>query len=83
VLANLGEGWREPGDFGGWTPPRCAEPSVLLRREVDEWPSAQDVAALAFEFGDWIEDGWGMRQRRYLAERGDRQGQFDISRYGR
>lgn len=76
-LARFAEGWAEPGSFEY---PRRAPllTGVLIRREVDAWPaSAEEVRDLAFSIGAQIEDSWGCTQRRFLAHRGEFQGQFD------
>jgi hypothetical protein len=37
---------------------------------------------LAFSLGGEIEDAWHMKQRRFLAHRGDLEGRFDTAQYG-
>jgi hypothetical protein len=66
LLGNVATGWK---DFDGWWPdgaPTCPEPHLFIRREVEVWPDAEDTRALAYSFGDALENAWGMRQRRFL-----------------
>ena len=82
LLADFGEGWRDPlRDLGG-PAFRCLEPNVLLRQECSSWPeTAEAIQELAFSIGARIEDAWGSKVRRYLARTGERSGEFDTSRY--
>lgn len=65
VLGNVARGWSEPGT--GFADVRtCAEPGLLLRREVAEWPDEAGTRTLAFDLGAWVEDSWGYSQRRFL-----------------
>lgn len=78
-LGNVGEGWAEPGSYensaGG-----CMEESLLWHLELDGAPSKASQQRLAFAIGDRLEGAWGVRQRRYLACRGERPGQLDSRR---
>ena len=66
VLGNVARGWNEPGN--GFADVRtCAEPGLLLRREVTEWPDEAGTRALALSLGAWVEDSWGYSQRRFLS----------------
>jgi hypothetical protein len=82
LLGNVAAGWK---DFDAWRfgdAPRCAEPNVFIRREVDEWPDADGRKKLAFEIGSMVEDSWGIKDRRFLVgEKHDGAGEFDVSRY--
>lgn len=80
VLANLAAGWAEPG--GGFNRvPTCAEPNVLIRRELLHWEAGEEgPKALAFSLGAQIEDAWGVKQRRFIARDGELEGEFDSSR---
>jgi len=83
LLGNLGEEWPEPGMFGN-SIGGCADAHLLWHIELDRLPN--DEAACqeqAFAIGDRIEDAWGVRERRYLACRGDRAGQFDARQMAR
>ena len=79
ALGNLGEGWAEPGSFenrvGG-----CLEENLLWHLELDQLPDEGAQQQLAFAIGDRLEDAWGIRKRRYLANRGDLAGRFDHRR---
>ena len=81
-LGGVGEGWLDPlqGGFRSEGLPRCLEPNVLLRDELDEWPTGGE-RELAFRFGSWIEEAWGMKERRFLARTGEYAGRFDARRY--
>jgi hypothetical protein len=69
VLGNVARGWSEPGT--GLVDVRtCAEPGLLLRREVTEWPDENGTRALALSLGAWVEDSWGYSQRRFLPRTG-------------
>ncbi len=78
VLGGVAQGWRD--GFEARHLPRCVEPHVLLRDEVGEWP-VDNEQALAFRFGTWIEDAWGMKERRFIAREGEFQGRFDPRPY--
>lgn len=80
MLGHLAEGWADPVEYGSELPP-CDEPGLLLRRELVQFPDPEGVQALAFSFGTWLEDIWGVRDRRFLVARGPLAGQFDKSRY--
>ncbi len=57
-LAGFGDGWAEPnGDFHDLDP--CRDANVLVRRECERWPVAEETRELAFEFGAMIENAWG------------------------
>ena len=81
VLSNFAEGWAEPGQGFFSENHLVAEPNLLGRRELHEWPGVDGVRDLAFSFGGWIEDAWEYRQRRFLAQRGSLMGQFDTTVY--
>jgi len=77
LLGSFAEGWAEPGSIEYSTDP-CPEKHVLIGRELDEWPKAPDGwRALAFGLAAQIEDAWGEPVRRFLAYRGECQGDFD------
>lgn len=80
-LANVGEGWAEPRGFRGRDQPTCPEPALLTRREIHQWPRGEGVRDVALRLGGWIEDCWGMQRRRFLANRGELTGQFDVRKY--
>jgi hypothetical protein len=79
VLGDVAEGWAEPHSFenhvGG-----CADEHLLWHWELAELPAGDDLRELALSVGDRLEDAWGVRQRRYLANRGELQGSFDHRR---
>jgi hypothetical protein len=76
-LGNFAEGWAEPGT--PWNRAgACPEPHVLIRRELHDWPQEPDeLRTLAFSLGARMEDAWGAPQRRFLANRGEHEGNFD------
>ncbi|MGH2572188.1 MAG: hypothetical protein ACRDGU_01645 [Actinomycetota bacterium] len=82
LLGNVAAGWR---DFNGWSPrepPRCPDPHLQFRLEIEEWPNDDQQMNLAFQFGGMIEDAWGVRDRRWLIDpRNAGAGNFDVSRY--
>lgn len=83
LLGDLAEGWEEPRP-GATFRPRCPEPHVVVREELDEWPAqdgTDEIRELAFRLGGRIEDAWGVKQRRFVANRGDLEGQFDPRRW--
>jgi hypothetical protein len=81
-LGGLGEGWSEPWDFAGWSPRPCAEPHIIIRRELAAFPTAaEDIRDLSLEMGGRLEDAWGMKQRRFLNHRGDLEGEIDLRRW--
>ena len=80
LLAGLGEGWAEPGNYrnsvGG-----CSDNDLLWHIELDTLPGdSADAEQVAFTLGDRLEDAWGVRQRRYLDHRGDTKGRLDARR---
>jgi hypothetical protein len=79
-LGNFGSGWAEYPDPRA-NPRACSEPNLLFRRELIEWPGPDETRALAFSFGAWIEDSWGMQCRRFIAHGGPLAGKFDAARY--
>jgi hypothetical protein len=79
LLGNLGEGWAEPGDFSNRMSP-CVESRLRWRLEFDECPDGDAQRAIAYSIGDRLEDAWGVRQRRYLAHRGEFTGRLDPRR---
>ena len=80
VLGNVGAGWPEPGQ-GFYDPTFCLEPGVLLRQEVATWPTTDEVHSIALRVGGWIENSFGVSQRRFLARDGDLAGTFDRTQY--
>ncbi|MDO8731448.1 MAG: hypothetical protein Q7L55_02595 [Actinomycetota bacterium] len=78
-LGSLGEGWAEPGDFQNRVRP-CPERHLLWQIEIEELPDEEVARQIAYSIGDRIEDAWGVKQRRYLAERGPYQGKLDPRR---
>ncbi|MCL5959399.1 MAG: hypothetical protein M1358_08800 [Chloroflexi bacterium] len=82
LLGHLAEGWAEPDTLNNDMPP-CREPGVLLRKEIAQLPDIDGARAIAFSFGAWLEDTWGVRQRRFLARCGQLTDQFDKENYQR
>lgn len=82
ALGHVAEGWIDPDRSFPDDVVTCPEPNVLIVRELGTWPrDAQSLRTLAFELGGAVEDAWGSRQRRFLAQSGPNQGDFDISRF--
>ena len=81
-LGGVGEGWLDPlrERFGAEGLPRCVEPHLLMRDELEEWPTGQE-RELTFRVGAWIEDAWGMKERRLIARAGEYEGAFDARHY--
>lgn len=53
----------------------------LLRTwDFERFPGEADVGALAFAIGDWLENCWGFRERRFIARDGRLNGQFEWPR---
>lgn len=78
VLADVAKGWREPTHPGASTLPKCPDPHVVIREEVESWPEDVDERRnLAFRLGGRVEDAWGLKQRRFIARDGDLEGEFD------
>lgn len=82
LLGDLAEGWQSPGR-GATFIPACREPHVVIREELDEWPDQEgtQVRDVAYRLGGRIEDAWGVRQRRFLASKGDLEGEADLRRW--
>lgn len=82
AIGGFGEGWLDPfrDPFRTEGLPRCIEPHVLLRLELDPWPDGVESEE-AFRLGGWIENAWGQSSRRFLARLGEFAGQFDPRPY--
>lgn len=78
-LANFGEGWREPTDWGSHDT-SCFDAALLWTIELADLGDADARRAEAFRMGDRLENAWGTKHRRYLAHRGDFQGALDVRR---
>jgi len=79
LLGNFGQGWENGRGLrnrvGG-----CAERNLLWHVEINNSLDDDGQTQLAFLIGDWIENAWGISQRRYLARKGDRTGRLDVNR---
>ncbi len=80
-LANVAEGWAQPGTPDGYGFSTSAVAAAITRREIEVWPDEEGVRTFAFALGGWIEDTWGRRERRFLADRGELEGEFDVRRF--
>ena len=81
-LAEFGTGWAEPHHPGGWGFRAQQARHVIIRRELDTFPSSEsDVRDLAFDIGARIEDAWGVTYRRFLDRDGDMTGKFNPRRW--
>lgn len=80
LLGDVAAGWAEAGD-ANHDGRRCRESSVLLRREVAEWPAGEEALEFAHSIGAEVENAWGSKLRRYLARTGDLTDRFDIDEY--
>ena len=80
VLAALGEGWAEPGDFGNRVRP-CQDDNLLWHLQVEALPDEDGRRILAYAVGERIEDAWGVAERRYLANRGVYKGLLDPRKF--
>lgn len=78
-LANFGEGWREPTEWGS-NDESCVDTGLLWTAELEGLGDAEARQAVAFQMGDRLENGWGTKHRRYLAHRGDFEGKLDFGR---
>lgn len=84
LLGGLARGWTDPDitRMSGRRAPRCGSPGLLGLWEVEQWPETDDeIRQLAFRLVAWIEDAWGVTERRYLIGQGESAGTFDIGRY--
>lgn len=55
TIGHFANGWAEPGNWL-YSPPRCAEPGLLLRRELSCMPDTAGLQSLVFSLGAWLED---------------------------
>ncbi|MGH2383260.1 MAG: hypothetical protein ACRDG7_18855 [Candidatus Limnocylindria bacterium] len=77
LLGGFAEGWAEPDRLEYVTHP-CRESNILIRRACPVWPDEDEQSkAVALSLGAQIEDAWSAQQRRFLANRGEFEGQFD------
>ena len=75
-LGDVGKGWAKPTS-PAWDAPRCTEPNVVLRRELPNVPTERDaIRVLALDFGNRIEDAWGVKASRVLDREGAQEGRF-------
>ena len=82
LLGNVAAGWKDIGDWWPGEPPRCPDPNLLFRAEIDSWPDKDGQREQAFQFGGMIEDAWGVKDRRWLiSPQHPDGGTFDVSRY--
>lgn len=79
VLSNFAAGWAEPNNYDNHQPP-CSDPHLLWHIELDGPPTAGAAQTIAYEIGDRLENAWGSRNRRYLAQTGNQEGQVDLSK---
>jgi hypothetical protein len=78
-LNDFAQGW-EPAS--SWNQgPRCFASSLRRTVEIASWPEEDEVEDLAMQFGRWLEDSFGSKQRRFISRYGDLAGEFDASRY--
>jgi len=81
LLGEFGEGWAEPSRTVRPQAP-CFDANVVVRKELETFPRAPEpIRDLAFRFGGRIDDAWGVRQRRFLDHRGEREGEFSARRW--
>ena len=80
VLARFATGWAEP-DSWTYTPARCKEPNILLRRELFETPEGWPQS-IAYSVGSQIENAFGSRYQRFRTITDGQLGDFDIARSG-
>jgi hypothetical protein len=80
ALSNFATGWLQHPDPEA-NPYPCPEPNLWRRLELNEWPTQDAAKDLAFSFGGWIENSWGMQVRRFLERSGPLEGKFDASCY--
>jgi hypothetical protein len=64
ILEKALRGGVEPS-MGSDDPPLCLERGVLLNQEITSWPDKGKTRPLAFTIGAWIEDSWGVHERRF------------------
>ncbi len=83
LLSHFAAGWAEPRGGAGDSRRNCLEPNLLFRYELPDWPDAEGLRDLAFRVGGWIEDAWGNKERRFLAQGGPFSGNFDPIKYQR
>lgn len=81
-LTDLAEAWPDPSRMWLEEVPRAATAEVVVRHELDAWPQDdEEVKALALRVGGNIEDAFGSRHRRFIANRGELEGDVDLRRW--
>lgn len=81
-LADLAEAWPEPSAMWEDEVPRASTEEVVVRHELDVWPKDDDgIKALATRIGGNVEDAFGTGLRRFVANRGEREGDVDLRRW--
>jgi hypothetical protein len=75
-LGQFGEGWIEPYSYEHRLGP-CVEKHLLWHLELENLPAEDAVRDAAYEVGDRVEDGWQVRDRRYLSRVGPNVGMLD------
>lgn len=76
VLAMLGEGWAEPGDWNNHVGP-CREEQLRWRLEFATLPTVEETREAAHAVGERLEHAWSCGQSRYLSRTGEQVGQID------
>jgi hypothetical protein len=79
LLGGLAQGWLQPESGGIMR--KAFERNAIRIIELEALPDADDARSFALETGDWIENVWGSRLRRYLANVQGWSPTFDTSQY--
>jgi len=75
VLGGLNEGWDPPEH--AFNPPRALEQNVLVRLDIEEWPTdSSGREDVFFRVADRMCEAFGDDQRRYIARRGANAGRM-------
>jgi hypothetical protein len=80
LLGNFASGWSEPHELFADEFTRQELPGLQYRLEWQEWPERGRSKYFAFALGQWIEECWRGKSRRFIARIGDSEGNFDKMR---
>ena len=80
-LGDLGTGQRDPGGPGSPDAPVAVDRQILLHEDVDEWPDAKGIEAMAMRFGARLDLAFGGSGDRHLDHAGPDSGQFRLPQF--
>lgn len=77
-LGQFAEGWIEPFGRGHRELAPCSDAHLLYLREFNKWPPHEETEQLVRDVGGWLDDSWGVSQRRCVAHHGEQSGKLQL-----